>query len=201
MSEYGPPPLKSEERRRTNEPAHPIWKLGPDELKALPFAIDLDPTPPPLPSKSGEQAWKDAHPDRHWGRLVTELFEAVKVDPMRAWMTSADWATLMVMLEDLDRELKPQVVGITPVTYSKEAEEDTGNGTIGGEAITAVVPMKGAKMSALVNFLKAIGIGEANRLRMQKEIQLFSDHKPATQAGAGDIVGNRLELLQGGQAS
>lgn len=198
MGEYGPPPARSAERRRTNSPDHPIWELGPDELRALPFEIDLNPTPPPAPMKTVDNEWKRENPDSRWGRFVTELYEAIKVDPMVAWMTSADWAVLMVFLEDLDRELKPQVIGISAATFSKEAEEATGNGVVGGEAITAVVPMKGAKMSALVNMLKAFGIGEANRLRMQKEVTLFGDHKPEIGADEGDIAANRLELLQGG---
>jgi hypothetical protein len=197
VADKGPVPLRSEERRRTNEPAHPIWKLGPDQLAALPFQIDMSPTPPPLPTRSEGQAWNDAHPDSKWCQLVTDWYEAIKVDPMVAWMTSADWGALMVLLEDLDRELKPQVVGITPATYSTQLDE-----VIGGEPVLATVPMKGAKMSAIVNFLKAFGIGEANRLRMQKEVQLFKEHATTVDAGGGDaIVETRLELLQGGQAS
>lgn len=196
MGERGPVPLRDDERRRANAPDHPIWKLGHEELKAMPFKIDLNPTPPELPTKSGEQRWKDEHPDRHWGRLVTGWYEAIKVDPMVAWMTSADWGALMILLEDLDRELKPQVVGITPATYSQQLDE-----VIGGQPVLAVVPMKGAKLSAVVNFLKAFGIGEANRLRMQKEVQLFADHQPTTSgAGGDDIVSDRFELLQGGKS-
>lgn len=201
MADYGPPPLRSEERQRTNSPAHEIWKLGPDELKAMPFDIDLSPSAPELPTKSGLNDWKRENPDAHWGFFVTEWYERIKTDPMVVWMTSADWGALFILLEDLDRELKPQVVGISPASYSKEAEEDTGNGMIGGEVITAVVPMKGAKLSAVVNFLKAFGIGEANRLRMQKEIQLFEAERHTVQptGGSDKIAATRFELLQGGQ--
>lgn len=200
MGERGPVPARSEERRRANTPDHPIWKLGPDELKQMPFEIDLEPTPPEPPTITADEVWKAENPNERWCKLVRDWYEAIRVDPMVTWMTSADWGALMILLEDLDRELKPQVVGVTPVTYSRELDEDTGDGQLGGDAVYAVVPMKGAKMSAVVNFLKAFGIGEANRLRMQKEVQLFKEHQATIQPGAEeDIVETRLELLQGGK--
>lgn len=197
MGDVGPVPARSEERRRRNAPAHPIWKLGPEELKALPFEIDLSPVAPELPAKSTDQRWKDEHPDRRWGKQVTEFYEAIKRDPMVAWMTAGDWAMVMIVLEDLDRELKPQVVGVTPAVYSTELQE-----VIGGEAITAVVPMKGAKLAALNNVFKSLGMGEGNRLRMQKEVTLFGEYISQLEGEGdnGEIAATRLELLQGGQA-
>lgn len=196
MGDRGPTPLHSNERRRTNTPDHPIWKLGPDELAAMPFDIELAPAPPEVPTKSGDEQWKDEHPDAHWGRVVTELYEDLKRDPAVMWMTSGDWAWLKVMLEDLDREFKPQVVGISDTTYDSVMQE-----VVGGEAIFALVPVKASKMAAINQFMKSFGFGEANRLRMQKEVQLFTEFATTVKPESSeDIAASRLELLQGGQS-
>jgi hypothetical protein len=167
MGDRGPAPRRDAERRRRNAPAHPIVKMGPDELRSLGFEVDLNPEPP-----AAVEEW---HP------LVMELWEALQVDPARMWMTSADWMATKIVCETLSRDLKPQVVGVTEA----------------GDVVRAVVPVKGANQTAILKHLASIGVTEAARLRLQKEITLHP--APPVEAdgiNVVDIATRRQEEVQ-----
>lgn len=117
-------------------------KSGPAELEALDFAVDLSP------------AWPE--PAEDWHPMARMLWDSLETDPARKWMTSADIAATYVVLESLSRDLSPQVVGVT---------ED-------GQVVRATVPMKGANQTSFLKHLASIGVTEAARLRLAKEITL-----------------------------
>lgn len=167
MGTRGPAPRREGERRRRNAPDHPIVKMSRDDLQALPFEIDLEPEPP-----AAEEKW---HP------LVQEFWTALQHDPARKWMTSADWAAAKLHFESISRDLKPQVVSVS---------ED-------GEPVMAVVPIKGANLAAYQKFLAAIGVMEANRLRIQKEITLFPPPETVIEGeNVTDIATRRQDDVQ-----
>lgn len=156
MGDRGPAPRRDAERRRVNAPAHPIVKMGQAELQRLPFAVDMEPEPP----AAGE----------HWEPKVKDFWAALIADPARKWMTSADWEATYMHFESMSRDLGEQVVGITE------------HGTV----VKDRVPIKGANLGAYQKWFATIGVGEANRLRMQKEITLFPP--PPTELGDGSNV-------------
>jgi len=198
MGDFGPPPLRSEERRRTNEPDHPIWKLDTEALAAMPFEIDLSPRAPEPPTKAEVDGWSKEHPEAHWGRIATRLYEGLKTDPAVAWLTSGDWAWIELLIEDIDRETKPQVVGISDSVWDPIDQD-----VVPGEPIFELVPMKASKLAAFNQAMKSLGFGEANRLRIHKEVTLFGEFAETVSSAATEeaVVATRLELLQGGQAS
>lgn len=158
MGERGPAPRRDAERRRTNEPAHPIIKMGPEQLAALPFEVELNPEPPVEGS--------------HWTPVVAELWESLKVDPARKWMTSADWALTKVVLELLNQAMT--------------AEDADG----------VLIGVNGATQSAVLKHMASIGITEASRLRLQKEITLFPVKPVDTEGNVTDIATARREGVQ-----
>ncbi len=155
----GPVPRREDERRRTNAPDHPIAKLGTEQLGELPFEVDLTPEPPAVPEN--EAPW-------HW--VVQRFYDDLQRDPARKWMTAADWAATALFCEAISRELSEQIVNV-----SKE-----------GVVTKDTVPPKGATLSAFLKLLEHIGVTEAARLRLQKEITLFPP--PPTVVAGGNVT-------------
>jgi hypothetical protein len=172
MGLRGPAPRRDGERRRRNEPeGGPAEELGPNELKGLPFEVDLSPGPPDLAVLLATES--DWHP------LVTEVWNSMQRDPARKWMTSGDWAALAIHCESLSRELEEQIISVT-----KE-----------GEVIRGKKPVMGATLSAFLKLLDHIGVTEAARLRLRKEVTLFPTHT-AKIAAVADIGAAREEEVQ-----
>lgn len=163
MGERGPTPRREDERRRRNKSEHPIVKMGPDELQDLPFEVDLAPEPPD-PATGGAE-------DEEWHPVAAEFWRLLQADPARKWMTSADWGAALFVTESMSRDLRPQVVGVTEQ----------------GNAIKDTVPIKGANLSAYLKFMSMIGVTEAARLRIQKEITLFPTQPIDTEGNVIDI--------------
>ena len=105
------------------------------------------------------------------------MWEALKVDPARKWMTSADWVATKIVLETLSRDLSEHVLSVTK----------------DGEVVMGFEPMKGANQTAILKHLASIGITEAARLRLQKEITLF----PTTPVDTEGNVTNITEARRG----
>src|SRR5687768_7217341 len=86
----GQTPRRDGERRRRNkvEGGGMNAQVGPDELNALPFEVDLAPEPPDLASLLAQ--------DAEWHPLVRAVWEGMQTDPARKWMTSGDWAALAI---------------------------------------------------------------------------------------------------------
>ena len=169
----GPIPKRSEERMRRNEPERPIIKSTPDN-DTTPFDIDWSPKPSVTPNVV-EAAAK-------WHPLATELYDSIKRSPESQWMTSAGWAVVVLGCEQLSRELKQQPIGINPET---------------GLAVMATVPMKGASFSAHLKLWASLGLMEADRRKMGREITLHQAITDAEGDNVTDIATAREKALGG----
>lgn len=158
MGDRGPAPRRDDERRRRNEPAHPITKLSRAELQELPFEVDVEPAPPEVGAG--------------WNPVVRELWEALQVDPSRKWQTSADWALTKIVLQVLS-----DAMGST---------DKDGN----------LIGVSGNTQSAVLKHMASIGVTEAARLRLQKEITLFPTTPIDTEGNVVDIARARQEDVQ-----
>lgn len=145
MGDRGPAPRREAEVRRTNNKGK-ATQLTREQLQQLPFEIDLEPSPP--------------DPYESWPAVLKDLWDALQVDPLRKWMTSADWATTKFVFE------------VTAIAMG--ATDEQGN-TVG---------LNGSQQTAILKHLSNIGVTEDARLRLRKEITLF----PARPAGTGDNV-------------
>jgi hypothetical protein len=151
MGERGPAPRREAEVRRTNNKGT-AQQIDRKVLQDLPFEIEL--APDPLPAMDG------------WNDLVKNLWEDLKVDPARKWMTSADW-------------------GLTRLVFQ-----------ITSDAMSAETGITGAQQTALLKHMAAIGITEQARLRLQKEITLFPHVDRGDGADVIDIDSARRDEVQ-----
>jgi hypothetical protein len=94
-------------------------------------------------------------------------------------MTSGDWMALALFCETISRELEEQVVSVTK----------------DGVVIREKVPVKGATLSSYLKLLEHIGVTEASRLRMRKEVTLFPSN-PTPIAAVTDIGAAREADVQ-----
>lgn len=100
---------------------------------------------------------------RDWPEALKELWEALQVDPARKWMTSADWATTKLVFQ-----------------FTADAMEATDENGVR-------IPVSGAHQTAVLKHLSNIGVTEAARLRLQKEITLFPSAPRDTEGNVTDI--------------
>ena len=166
MGTRGPLPLRSGERvGHGNGAAHQPTKTDADDFSRL-DGIDLYPEQP--------QAAE------HWHESAKMYWEALSRTPEKIWMTSGGWAAAWLQTEQISREMKPQPIGVHPET---------------GEPVFAVVPMKGASLSAHMKMWGALGLTEGDRRRMSHEITLHPRQAPEAVADVVSLDQGRAAAL------
>lgn len=138
----GPPPKRSDERRRVNTPAAGDPRiLDIDALPDLPFKIKREITPPA--------------PGDDWHPMVEELWESFAESGSAFFWEPSDWHMARLMCESLSRDLAEQVVGVTPT----------------GQTIYAEIPLKGASLNAYAKLAAMLMLTEADRRKAGLEIK------------------------------
>lgn len=153
MGERGPAPRRKAVVRRRNKPDHPITNMGPDELNDLPFQIDLEPDPPASPAE--------------WHPIVQQFWDSLQTDPARSWMTSADWGATRVFCQTLSMELNEHIIH-----FDKD-----------GAPFYGIEAPRSGTLATFLQLLNHIGVTEAARLRLQKEVTLFPVQPRTDQEG------------------
>jgi hypothetical protein len=92
MGIKGPVPNRSDQRRRTNEPAIPITSLEIEGPVAVP----------------------DSDPD--WHPVALTWYQSLAESGQSKFYEPSDWATAYLIAESLSRDLLPQVIGIAEKT-------------------------------------------------------------------------------------
>lgn len=157
MGDRGPAPRREDEVRRRNNKGT-AEKITREVLQALPFQIDYEPDPMEAPA--------------HWDSILVELWEAIKVDPARKWMTSGDWAATKLVIE---------------ITNTQMGATDKDGNLIG---------VSGAHQSAILKHLASIGLTESARMRLGKEVTLFPFKPVDTEGNVTDITAVRRGEVQ-----
>lgn len=123
-------------------------------------------------------------PDEDWHPTARLMYESVKRSGQVIWMEPSDWSTLYLMCESLSRDLKPQVVGIS--------EES-------GEAIYAVIPLKGASLNAYLKAMASLMMLEGDRRRLRIELERKKRIDAAAEGGGKvvDLVQVRKDVFKG----
>lgn len=159
----GPPPKRSDERRRTNAPAAgPPIKVDLEQIASaadvvegsLPWLIAQPVVVPDVPRR-GDDEDKGA-----WHPFAVELWDSFSRSGQALFWEPSDWMVAKLLCESISRDLKPQFVGTTQ-----------GADGMPGEAIYERIPLKGASLSA---YLKAFGqlmITEGERRRLSIELE------------------------------
>lgn len=151
-SRRGPAPKRKEERERRNTPeTGEAILLGPDDFDQLPFEVETLVEPPP--------------PSDRWEPAALAFYEATLRDPARIWMGPADWAFHWIICENLHRELAPQYVAVAEGGVDLETGEK-----VSDHVVRERLPMKGASLTAYLKWAGMVGIGEASRLALRREV-------------------------------
>jgi hypothetical protein len=154
----GPPPKRSEERRRRNKPDRPIDRVAldgdiddlfgdgvPDDRVERRIQADdpdlLEPAPKP-PA------------DDEWHKYAQDLYDSLSRSGQKIFYEASDWAVARLLCESISRDLKEQPIG---------TDAD-------GRPIFGMVPLKGANLSAYLKGFAALGMTEGDRRRMSIEL-------------------------------
>lgn len=97
-------------------------------------------------------------PESHakWHPAAKAWFESLGRSGQSAFYEPSDWALAYLIAESISRDLKPQVVGVNEET---------------GEPVMAVIPMKGASLSAYLKAMTALMVTEGDRRRARLELE------------------------------
>lgn len=136
MGERGPVPKRSSQRRRRNKDSEP------EQVKTTPVEVVAPPA------------------DEDWHPVARAWYEALARSGQSAFYEASDWATAVLVAENMSRELKPQVVGMKT--------DENGAQT---EPAFAIVPMKGASLAAYLKAMTALLVTEGDRRRAGVELQ------------------------------
>jgi len=189
----GPPPKRSDERRRRNDPASgppikvDIEGLVDEDPNSLPFLIKQD-IVIPQPHSVDESARDEWHP------LALEMWESFKRSGQALFWEPSDWMMAKLFCESLSRDLKPQFVGVT-------APSDMGP----AEPIYERIPLKGASLGAYLKLAGQLMITEGERRRLSIELERtrgdsYGDREPAAVVKITDRRQARLVAAQRAQA-
>jgi len=165
----GPAPKPDDVRQRTNERPEQT-NINPDQM---PDYVDTNPAPPP--------------PNEKWHPVARAMYDAVLTDPCRMTMTSGDWAMWMLTIENVSRDMKPQVVATIPATVEDGV-------MIPGDVVRDTVAINGSRMTNVLKMAAMIGLGHANRMSMGLNIRLGVTTDDLNGKAAG-VVKNRADLF------
>jgi hypothetical protein len=94
-----------------------------------------------------------------WHPVAARLFEALKASGQARFYEPSDWAVAYLMAESMSLDLKPQFVG-----FAQTGRDQT-------EAEFAVIPLKGASLSAYLKALGSLLATEGDRRRASIELR------------------------------
>ena len=132
------PRKRDEERRRRNKDDIPTTMVDIDTLIAAPVRIP-----------TAEEDW---HP------IPKLIFDSFTRSGQSIFYEPSDWATIFVLCETLDRELKPQPVVKT---------DADGNQTIEMHEL----PLKGATLNAVLKGMGSVMATEGERRKLRIELE------------------------------
>lgn len=174
MGERGPIPKRSDERERRNKPEN----SGGVAITKGQGYFDFD-----IPE-----------PAEHWLDQTVDMYEAFYDSGESYWFQLTDWHTLWMLCEQIDRELRPQFVGMGNVWNETAGEMET-------KPIKMKVPMKGASLAALLKGLGSLGATEGDRRRMQMELQREETGLTPDQEAEQHVVDARARFGRGGSVA
>lgn len=144
MGSRGPVPKRESQRRRRNK--------SPDGPTSKAAGSPTSSTRPPAPLKS-------------WHPTAKKWFESLAQSGQSVFYEPSDWATAFLIAENMSRDLKPTVVGV-----SRD-----------GKPVKASTPINGASLTAYLKAMSALLVTEGDRRRARVELE-----KPPADDEGGD---------------
>ena len=184
----GPPPKRSEARRRRNKDTVETMKINLDEVLAGEVEIPAPPMhdvkdddgDPVVDEETGEILQEPS-----WHPIAHDLYMSLTRSGQALFYEPSDWHTAYALCESLSREFKPKPIVV------QVGEGET-------EIQWVMQPVNGAVMNMVLKGLSALMATEGDRRRLRIEL----DRKKAQDAAlSGDgkvvpIVQSREELFK-----
>jgi hypothetical protein len=193
----GPVPKRSEERRRRNKDPEGSVELIKVDLDDL-IAGEVEIPQPPLryhevDSETGEIRELE-EPEWYWEPITMSMWESFSRSGQAIFYEPSDWATAYMLMEVLDRWLKPQDVKVGQIGSSKD---ESGGGDITYVFEQKIVAMPGGVLTSILKGLASLMVTEGDRRRLRIEL----DRKKAQDAILGgenvvSIVSKREDLFK-----
>jgi hypothetical protein len=117
--------------------------------------------------------------DAKWHPAAKSWFNSLAKSGQSKFYEPSDWSMAWLIAESISRDLKPQVVGIVEET---------------GEAVFAVIPMKGASLAAYLKAMAALLVTEGDRRRAGLELERPNPAKPGADKGVSNLADYRSRL-------
>lgn len=173
----GPPPKRSDQRRRKNktdptEKAVSFRQSGEDKVREL-VATHKKPELVAAALAAGievEKGWTKAdlawalianNADPEWHPVARDWYESLALSGQSAFYEESDWAVARLIAESMSRDLKPQIVGHTddgtPIAFSR--------------------PINGASLRAYLSGFASLLATEGDRRRARLELQKPGDQE------------------------
>lgn len=145
MGQHGPIPKAPEQRRRRNKPAVPIDRT------------------------QGAQGAQPPAAEESWHPIARAWYESLAASGQSFWYEPSDWATALMVAENISRDLKPRPIGVHPET---------------GEPVLAKVAMSGASLSAYLRAMTNLLVTIGDRRRAAVELE----RETAVSEGSDEVV-------------
>lgn len=117
-----------------------------------------------------------------WHPVAKRLFDSLKESGQRVFYEPSDWAVAFLMCESLSLDLQPQFVG-----FAQTGRDST-------EAEYAVIPLKGASLSAYLKGLASLLVTEGDRRRVRIELSRGVEVDEDEEASVTALAGYRANL-------
>jgi hypothetical protein len=100
-----------------------------------------------------------------WHKIALAWYEALELSGQAEFYEPSDWAVAYLVAESISRDLKPQAIGLHPVT---------------GRVVRARVPLRGTALTAYLKAMSGLLVSEGDRRRAGVEIsRTASSAEPA----------------------
>jgi hypothetical protein len=126
--------------------------------------------------------------DETWHPQAIAIYESYSRSAQAHLFEESDWAKVYLMCEAISRELKPQFIG-----FSETVNPDTG--MIEKKPLQAKVPIKGATLNAVGQWMTTLLTTEADRRRANVEIRRTSE-APEQSAGEAAVASLREAMVR-----
>lgn len=171
MGQRGPAPKRSEERRRRNKDGVETTTVDIAELISQDVVIP--------------------EADENWEELTITYWESFQRSGQAVFYEPSDWMTAYMLMEVLDRWLKPQDVRVGE--YRPGAQE---GGEVEYTFEAKIIPIPGNVLSSILKGLTSLMATEGDRRRLSVELERKKAREEAASGGTvTSITKSRAEAF------
>ena len=195
----GPIPKRSEERRRRNKDGIELVKVDIDALVREDVEIPDIPMTNVLRevvvTDDGRLVWSETwleEPVPAWEPLTISYWESFARSGQSIFYEPTDWMTAYMLMETLDRWLKPQEVKVGQIG---SASGENAGGSVAYLFEPRIVPIPGGVLNAILKGLASLMATEGDRRKLRIELERKAATDAALEGNVVDIFKSRADLF------